>query len=115
MQRVIFETNGDGYWSNLAKEVTIKDMRVSYVSDDKEFGELRVYFDTEDWDVKHHGLIYTDSKFMSILQAFLCEHGLDGNDVGYSEQGMQGDNYVSCDVQDKFIATWEAKFGELTV
>ena len=32
--------------------------------------------------------------------------GLDATDVSYSEQGMQGDNYVSLDVGDQFIASW---------
>jgi hypothetical protein len=36
---------------------------------------------------------------------------LHGADVGYSEQGMQGDDYVSLDVGESFIASWEAKFG----
>jgi len=115
MEQVFFETKGDGYWSDRAAEVRIKDMKVAYVNDEQDFGELRVYFDTEDWDVRHHGLIYTDSKFLSIVQGFLCEHGLDGNDVDYSEQGMQGDDYVSLDVGEKFLSTWTAKFGELTV
>ena len=110
MNTVVFETSGNGYWSTFTKEVTIKDMRVPYINDEDDFGELCVYFDTEDWDVKHHGLIYTDSKFLSMLQAFLCEHGIDGNDVDYSEQGMQGNNYVSLDVGKKFIDTWNKKF-----
>jgi len=109
MQKVIFNTSGDGYWSNVAKAVTIVDMQLGYVSDELDFGELRVYFDSS-WNVNDHGLIYTDSKFESMLQAFLCEHGIDGNDVEYSEQVMQGDNYVSLDVGKKFLASWAKKF-----
>jgi hypothetical protein len=45
---------------------------------------------------------------------FLDEHGLSAN-VTYSEQGMQGDNYVSLDVGANFITSWEAKFGELVI
>lgn len=107
-ERVYFETNGLGYWSNVATEVEIEDMRVAYVSDDKEFGELRVYFATSDWDVNKHGLIYTDKLFMQQLNSFLIEQGLCA--VSYSEQGMQGDNFVSCDVEGEFLRLWERKF-----
>ena len=53
-----------------------------------------------------HGLIYTDAQFKRELRSFLETQGLDATDVSYSEQGMQGDNYVSLDVGDKFIASW---------
>jgi hypothetical protein len=59
-----------------------------------------------------HGLIYSDRQFEAELGAFLATIGLDGEDVGYSEQGMQGDNYVSCDVGSKFLASWKAKYPE---
>jgi len=111
MQEVIFNTAGDGYWSNTAKAVEIVDMRMGYVADEKDFGELCVYFNTADWDVNVDGLIYTDSEFLHELNAFLVEQGLCA--VDYSEQGMQGDDYVSLDVGDEFLQLWEAKFGEL--
>ena len=111
MQAVIFNTAGDGYWSRTAKAVEIVNMQMGYVADDKQFGELCVYFNTADWDVNKDGLIYTDSEFLHELNAFLVEQGL--STVSYSEQGMQADDYVSLDVEDEFIALWEAKFGEL--
>ncbi len=110
MTKVIFNTSGDGYWSNKAKAVEITDMRVIWASEDKECGELAVYFNTDTWDVDKDGLIYTDSEFYADLQAFVKQHGL-VVDLCYSEQGMQGDNYVSLDVGAEFIASWEAKFG----
>ena len=110
-ERVYFETAGNGYWSNVSKEVDIEDMRVSYCNEDKDFGELCVYFDTSDWDVNKDGLIYTDKLFLEQLRDFLEEQGLAGFDVSYSEQGMQGDDYVSLDIGAVFIASWEAKFG----
>jgi hypothetical protein len=114
MQTVVFNTNGSGYWSRAAKAVRIVDMQISWVSDDKEYGELCVYFNTEDWDVNKEGLIYTDNLFLLQLQMFLDEHGLSAN-VNYSEQGMQGDDYVSLDVGKTFIDSWAAKFGQATV
>ena len=111
MDRVQFITAGDGYWSNVSKSVEITDMQLGYVNDEGDFGELRVYFNTATWDVNTMGLIYTDSHFLNELQLFLSQHGLVGSDVHYSEQGMQGDNYVSLDVGKPFLAAWASKFG----
>ena len=115
MQAVTFSTNGTGYWSNVAKTVRIVDMQLVCVNEEKSFGELCVYFNTQDWDVNVDGLIYTDKQFMAEMQAFLTAHGLAGTDVEYSEQGMQDEEYVSCDVEAAFIASWEAKFGAVEV
>lgn len=109
--QTIFSTAGDGYWSDVAKPVQITDMRIGYINDEKDFGELRVYFNTKFWNVNEDGLIYTDSNFLAELREFLNSHKLVGADVDYSEQGMQGDNYVSLDVGKKFLAAWDAKFG----
>jgi hypothetical protein len=108
MQAVTFNTLGTGYWSRKQTAVGITDMRLPYVNDEKTFGELCVYFDTRDWDVNTDGLIYTDSQFLRELNAFLVEQGLCA--ASYSEQGMQGTDYVSLDVDAEFIALWEAKF-----
>ena len=67
---------------------------------------MRVYFNTDTWDVNKHGLIYTDKQFMQELRDTLNNAGFDASDVDYSEQGMQGDNYVSCDVGECFINTY---------
>ena len=116
MKTVTLNTNGRGYWSRTATAVEIVDMRVAYINDEHDFGELRVYFNTDGeelgssfWDVKTDGLIYTDKQFISELQAFLDAQGLPGRDVNYSEQGMQGDNYVSFDIGRDFINSWDAK------
>ncbi len=110
MKQTIFSTSGDGYWSNVVKPVLITNMRVAYVNDENDFGELRVYFDTKFWDVNVDGLIYTDSGFMTDLRNFLAVQGLNNLDVEYSEQGMQGDNYVSLDIGKAFLDAWDAKF-----
>jgi len=109
MTKVVFNTDGSGYWSNKAKAVQIVDMQMGYIADEKDFGELCVYFNTDTWDVNTDGLIYTDGLFLLQLQMFLDEQGLSAN-ISYSEQGMQGDNYVSLDVEGDFINAWERKF-----
>jgi hypothetical protein len=111
MQTITLNTGGGGYWSNTKAAVVVTDIKLGYVNDELDFGELRVYFDTQTWDVNKQGLIYTDRQFERELREFLTEHGLVGKDVSYSEQGMQGDDYVSCDVGKKFLDSWTAKFG----
>ena len=110
MTKVVFNTAGNGLWSGEERAVTVTDMQLGYVSDELDFGELRVKFDRRTWDVQEHGLIYTDRLFIKELREFLDVHGLPGNDVDYSEQGMQGDDYVSLDIGEKFLAAWSAKF-----
>ena len=107
--QTVFNTVGDGYWSTVQKAVRITDMRLGYVNDERDFGELCVYFNTQDWDVSKDGLIYTDSAFIEQLRDFLITQEL-SDDCDYSEQGMQGDNYVSLDVGEGFIKLWDAKF-----
>ena len=113
MQTIKFNIGGDGLWSTVKGSVEIVNMQMGYINDEKDFGELCVYFNTADWNVKVDGLIYTDKQFMRELNAFLVAQGL--AEVSYSEQGMQGDDYVSCDVEDDFITAWEAKFGEIVL
>ncbi len=102
----VFETMGDGYWSDVAKSVKTTKIAVPYVNDEEDFGELRVYFDRSTWDVNEDGLIYTDSLFLTMLREKLTEIGFVGSDVDYSEQGMQGDDYVSLHVGEKFLRSW---------
>ena len=100
-------TNGKGYWSNVAKAVDITKLDLQYCTAERDFGELCVYFNTNSWDVNTNGLIYTDKLFMTELRAYLQTIGFtaeEANDVSYSEQGMQTDEYVSCDVGAVFIA-----------
>lgn len=106
-------TNGFGYWSSTAKAVRIT--QLTLIAFDAEFRELCVHFNTDDWRVDKLGLIYTDNLFMQELQAYLQAEGYAGDDVEYSEQGMQGDNYVSCDVGDAFIASYMQKHTDFVI
>ena len=102
----ILNTGGGGYWSNTKTTVGITGLQLAYINDELDFGELRVYFNTKTWDVNTDGLIYTDKQFMRELKELLTAKGFDASDVSYSEQGMQGDTYVSCDVGQCFINTF---------
>jgi hypothetical protein len=99
-------TDGSGYWSNAAKTVTVTGLELSYVSDENDFGELRVHFDTNTWNVDTDGLIYSDREFISNLKVLLSRLELDTN-ISYSEQGMQGDTFVSLDVGPEFIKSFK--------
>ena len=99
-------TNGRGYWSNTVAAVEITALQLAYINDEQDFGELRVSFNKATWDVNKQGLIYTDKQFMRELKELLTAKGFDASDVSYSEQGMQGDTYVSCDVGKQFINTF---------
>ena len=103
----VLSTNGSGYWSKVSKDVKIIGYTVPYVNDEQDFGELRVYFDVAYWDVNEDGLIYTDRQFEKELVDLFTRMGMDGSDISYSEQGMQGDNYVSLDVGEHFIRSLE--------
>ena len=104
-------TNGRGYWSTTAKAVDVEALDLQYITNDKDFGELCIHFATDElgancWDTATDGLIYTDELFMRELHAYLQTVGFteaEANDVSYSEQGMQGNSYVSCDVGAVFI------------
>jgi len=111
----ILSTNGCGYWSEVAKDVKVTGINLAYVNDERDFGELRVYFDTKSWDVNKDGLIYTDRQFEKDLKELLTAMGLDDSDVGYSEQGMQGDTYVSLDVGENFIASYSSDMSSVLV
>lgn len=115
MSNPIFKTCGDGWWSKAVKSVSIVSMHLDVYDDDldedePEFGELRVFFDTATWNPKQDEFIYTDSRFLREMREWLDTQGLPGDDVEYSERGMQGADFVSCDAGDLFVKAWKKKF-----
>lgn len=103
----MFATCGDGYWSEVAKEVFVENITMFISTEnigdegDEEYcdGDLQAYFTEETWS-DNYGLIYTDSEFLHCVRTALIEAGISieaAEDVCYSEQGMQGDDYVSMD------------------
>lgn len=113
---LVLNTNGTSLWSNAAP-AAVKIFNIECLVPETDegtldtFGELRVFFDTSTWLVKEDGLIYTDEAFAKELNAFLATKGLPT--VHYSEQGMQGDEYVSFDVDEGFINAWCANVEQL--
>lgn len=111
----VCKTDGSGLWSQVEAEVTLTELTVPYVDEEEDFGELRVYFSTRDWDLNKDGLIYTDKRWIAEFREALVAHGFSeeaAKDVDYSEQGMQGDDYVSLDVGEVFLNEWFNKTKE---
>lgn len=113
---IVLNTDGDGYWSDVATAVRVTELEAivyrAAESDwcDCDYGHLRVHFDVASWNVKENGLIYTDDQFEAELRAYLVSLGLSekaAKDVGYSEQGMQGNSYVDFDIGQEFVKEWD--------
>ena len=104
----VFTTCGDGYWSDVAKEVFVTDvgMFVSTQQEDGEYygdGDMYVLYDEATWDNSVDGLIYTDSAFLEQVRTALIAGGVSieaAEAVTYSEQGMQDDGRVSLDAYE---------------
>ena len=114
----VLNTAGDGYWSNVAKTVRINKIAFCVCEDvldddeELEYGEFRAYFNENDWDINADGFIYTDRQFYCELAAALSSMGFSAEAVNgfyYSEQGMQGDDYVSFDAGKEFLDAWAAR------
>jgi hypothetical protein len=112
-------TNGKGLWTTEQRLVIINKLSIGYNSqiyypEDPFNGELRAHFEphgftTGSWNVPGHGLIYTDKLWMKEFKAGLRSLGFSikaVQNIGYSEQGMQGDDFVSMDVGPVFYASW---------
>jgi hypothetical protein len=100
-------TRGDGYWSDVERAVELLAMDLACLSADGQFGELRVYFNSESWDVDKDGLIYSDEGFEREFKQLLARtYGFSESALAqlyYSEQGMQGRKFVSFDCDTAFI------------
>ncbi len=104
--KALLSTNGKGLWSDIDKTVLIRKLDLCHSSPESDYGELRVYFDLRYWNINVHGLIYTDPQFLRELKAILSDRGYPVRSIDYSEQGMQGYNYVSLDVEKSFVKHW---------
>lgn len=100
-------TSGTGLWSSQVKTVEITAFSVPYLNEGADFGELRVYFNINDWNTDTDGLIYTDPAFLEKIREVFGT-----NDITYSEQGMQGDDFVSFDVGAEFLTMYHGEVGE---
>jgi len=116
---IIANTNGKGHWSEEERAVLITRLGIGYQStdyypEDPWVGELRAYFEPSgftagSWNVDGYGLIYTDKLWLREFKKGLADLGFSRRALqalSYSEQGMQGRNYVSMDARTPFWASW---------
>lgn len=114
--KAVAKTAGNGYWSRDIRKVIHSKAELCLWDNQLDdyvnlnipikFCEMRVYFPKKNWDVTKHGLIYTDPQWIKDFRASLVLLGFSANsvrNVDYTEQGMQGDNYVSLYVNSAFI------------
>jgi hypothetical protein len=107
-------TDGNGLWSEVEKDVTIN--KIEWYSDndedDEEYSEsetyVKLYFDKRTWNIEKHGLIYTDDTFEDKIKTALVRLQKKGvlpdlpwDTISYTEQGMQGEDYVHM-----ILGTW---------
>lgn len=107
---IVINSDGKGLWSDEVRTVNLVKLKIGYINEDLTFGELRAYFTKSSWNTDKHGLIYTDQRWMrEFLSALRMDYGFTRSatsDISYSEQGMQGDDYVSMDIGTKFLTEW---------
>ena len=109
----VFETCGDGYWSDVAREIEVKEMGMFVNTDGEEYGcgDFYVLYEEANWNNDTDGLIYTDSLFLeqtrNALKNVLVAMGFEASkaqelaeSVNYSEQGMQDYGRVSFDAYE---------------
>lgn len=103
-------TDGLGLWTSRKEPVRITGVSIEYIDRINSYVELDVHLDTTTWNTKEFGLIYTDRLFLKGLRQLLTSKGLDGDAIDYTEQGMQGDSYVSIEAGATFIDTLANRF-----
>lgn len=110
-------TDGKGYWTTVEKPVTVLEVylrNVAYINDeDNSYGELCARFDTKTWNCDENGLIYTDPRWIDEFRGLMRSLGFSRkacDDITYSEQGMQGYNFVSMDVGEDFMREVEPMY-----
>lgn len=103
MNIIELNTSCDGAWCNVDVPKKVRILKFIFVPNyDKTFWyELQVVFDTNSWEVTEDGLIYGDGLFEEELKNLMENLGFEP-DIYYSEQGMQGNNFVSFDMGQHF-------------
>lgn len=106
------KTDGRGLWSREARNVTFtleipSSYGITVYPNDAQylFADAEAYFPKKCWNTEKHGLIYTDELFLKGVRRTLKDSGIKNfKDIDYTEQGMQGSEYVSLGVGADLLA-----------
>jgi hypothetical protein len=96
----IVSTGGDGRCTKLKKPVVLRGivLQVHKVEDEPDINvSVEVHFDTNTWNVRTDGLIYTDKTFLTNLLRVIGYLGFKKDNLFYSTQGWQSWDYVHFD------------------
>lgn len=105
------KTNGVGHW-NQSPDIEVPILKIEVRGKGTNWmgaqhGLVNVFFDTSVWTTDERGLIYTDEGWITDFKKLLAERYEFTEDalssVAYSEQGMQGPDYVNLDVGPRFL------------
>jgi hypothetical protein len=103
---IVCMTGGDGIWSSVKKNVRIMHVKIHTLLPEFKSGLMNAYFDTKLWNVNEDGLVYTDDAWLNAFRAALHDrHGIPLDivqTISYTEQGMQGWDYVSLEFGERF-------------
>jgi len=99
LKGAIIHTDGKGLWSSEKRATKIKRIHIEETSGhEDDAGEilLNVFLTKQSWDTDKHGLVYTDKLWLHDIRHAFDDAGYDQwKMIDYTEQGMQGSNYVS--------------------
>ena len=92
------QTGGDGLWSSCSTIVEVTNITVKWEGGN--LVEINASFDPNTWNVERDGLIYTDKMFLEGLRRKISDLSGVNMTLDYTEQGMQGDDYISLESND---------------
>lgn len=101
---LIIHTDGNGRWSTTRAAVQIIAVQIIETPAEPQYGwgasvRIAAFFNGEHWNTNEDGLIYTDDRALTELRAVLADHvDHDLSKMDYTEQGMQGGNYISLEL-----------------
>ena len=101
-------TDGRGMWTRAKRLVKVEDIITGNVEIDEDFCivKFHVYFTPRSWSVRKYGLIYLDHRWIKEFRAALVKIGFSkkaAEEVYYTEQGDQGQEYVSLEAGQVFL------------
>jgi hypothetical protein len=98
------QTGGDGLWSSRSTIVEVTGLTIKWEGGN--LVEINASFDPNTWDVERDGLIYTDKMFLEGIRRKLSDLCGVNMTLDYTEQGMQGEDYISLESEDRMAAVY---------